>query len=322
MTRQRLIRALLLAILGSVLVYAVLAALTDAQAVASALRDFPLDTLAVMLILTLFGYFMRAVRWRYLTGLVSCPLTFRDAVYIQFSGMTMTVTPGKVGEVLKAYLAQEVCGLRMSRGIAVVFCERLADLFAILVLSVGGVSLLGGGWFGLAIAAVVVVLGTLTASSPRFHEFALHFIESRKWAQRHHASASAISDTTRTVLTPLPLAISVGLAMLSWGAEGIAFALALRALDFTTLGVIPAVAVYAMSTVIGALVFLPGGIGLTEASMAGLLIAAGMPGPDATAATVLIRLVTMWFGVGLGWLVFASRPTLLRGFLGTPDVSA
>ena len=314
-------RALLVAVIASVLVYAALAALTDAQAVTAALRGFPLDTLAAMLVLTLFGYFVRAVRFRYLVGLVGCPLTYRDAVYIQFSGMTMTVTPGKVGEVLKAYLAREVCGLRMSRGVAVVFCERLADLIAVLVLSVGGVSLLGGSWFGLAIAAVVVVLGTLAVSSPRFHEFALRFIESRTWAQRHHASASAISDTTRAILTPRPFAISIGLALISWGAEGIAFALALRALDFTELGIVPAVAVYAMSTVIGALVFLPGGIGLAEASMAGLLIAAGMPGADATAATVLIRIVTMWFGVGLGWLVFASRPALLRGFLGTPDVS-
>ena len=147
-------RALLLAVLGSVLVYAVLAAITDAQAVASALRDFPLTTLAAMVVLTLACYGLRAVRWRFLVGRVNCPLNYRDATYIQFSGMTMTVTPGKLGEVLKAYLAHQICGLRMSRGVAIVFCERLADLIAVLVLSVGGVSLLGGGWLALAIAAL------------------------------------------------------------------------------------------------------------------------------------------------------------------------
>ena len=309
-------RALLLAVLGSVLVYAVLAALTDAQAVASALRDFPLTTLAAMVALTLACYGLRAVRWRFLVGRVNCPLGYRDAAYIQFSGMTMTVTPGKLGEVLKAYLAHQICGLRMSRGVAIVFCERLADLIAVLVLSVGGVSLLGGGWLALAIAALIVALGTLAVSSPRFHELALRFIESRTWARKHHASASAISDTIRTVLTPRPFAAAISIAIVAWGCEGLAFALALRALGFTALGVAPAIAVYAASTVIGALVFLPGGIGLTEVSMAGLLVAAGMAGPDATAATVLIRLVTMWFGVALGWLVFASRPALLRGFLG------
>ena len=322
MTRKHLLRAVLLAALASVLVYAVLAALTDAQAVAAALRDFPLEVLAAMVALTLVCYLLRTLRLRYLVGLVNCPLAYRDAAYIQFSGMTMTVTPGKVGEVLKAYLAREICGLRMSRGVAIVFCERLADLIAVLVLSVGGASLLGGGWFGLAIAMLVVALGTITVSSPRFHEFALRFIESRKWARRHHASASAISDTLRIVLSPRHFATAIGIAIVAWGAEGVAFALSLRALGFTELGVWPAVALYAASTVIGALVFLPGGIGLTELSITGLLVAAGMAGPDATAATVLIRLVTMWFGVGLGWLVFASRPGLLRGFLGMPDSGA
>lgn len=320
MSRSRLLRGLVAAALGSVLVYAVLAGLTDAQAVASALRDFPLDTLAAMLALTLVCYALRAVRFRYLVGRVDCPMSLADAAYVQFSGMTMTVTPGKVGEVLKAYLAKDICGLRMSRGVAVVFCERLADLIAVLVLSVGGVSLLGGGSYSLAVAALVVALGTIGVSSPRFHAFALRYLESREWARRHHASASAISDTIRILLAPRTFASSIGIALVAWGAEGVAFALALRALGFSELGVIPAVAVYAVSTVVGALVFLPGGIGLTEASMTGLLIAAGMDAPSAAAATVLIRVVTMWFGVGLGWAVFATRPATLRAFFAAPSV--
>ena len=85
--------------------------------------------------------------------------------------------------------------------------------------------------------------------------------------------------------------------------------------DFDGLAFAPAVAAYAVSTVIGALVFLPGGVGLTEASLAGLLTAAGASGDVATTATVLIRVATLWFGVALGWAVMLTRPALLRGFL-------
>ena len=102
------------------------------------------------------------------------------------------------------------------------------------------------------------------------------------------------------MLSPRPLIVSALLSCFAWGLEGIAFGLCIRGLGFDGLTMGAAVAVYAISTILGALTFLPGGIGLTEASMAGLLIAAGMAGPDASAATLLIRLVTMWFGVALG----------------------
>jgi len=50
--------------------------------------------------------------------------------------------------------------------------------------------------------------------------------------------------------------------------------------------------------------------------MAGLLIASGMASVDASAATLLIRLVTMWFGIALGWLVLASRPHVMGRLAG------
>ena len=92
----------------------------------------------------------------------------------------------------------------------------------------------------------------------------------------------------------------------------------LLALGFSGLGLASAVAVYALSTIIGALALIPGGIGLTEASMAGMLVLAGMNPADASAATLLIRVVTLWFGVALGWLVFASRPSVLRSLFKPP----
>jgi uncharacterized membrane protein YbhN (UPF0104 family) len=58
--------------------------------------------------------------------------------------------------------------------------------------------------------------------------------------------------------------------------------------------------------------FLPGGLGTSEASSAALLVAlvSGMTGAVATAATIIIRFCTLWFGVTLGlitYLIFERR---------------
>lgn len=312
MNRSRAVRAVMLSALLSALVYAALAALTDAQQVVASLRDFPRTTLAAMVLLTLGCYLTRAVRWRYLSKVMQHPMGVRDSVYVQLSGMTMTVTPGKVGEALKGFLAREITGLPMASGVSLVFAERLADVVAVVALSFGAVGIFANSALGLGFAVAALILGMVALNSERVHAFALDMAVRQPWMRSHRASASTVSHTLRTVLAARPMVVSVLLSAVAWGLEGIAFWLCITGMDFNGLTLASAVAVYAISTLIGAFTFLPGGIGLTEASMAGLLIASGMAGADASAATLLIRVVTMWFGVALGWAVLASRPATLR----------
>ena len=319
MNLRRATRGIIVAAMLSALVYAVLAMLTDTQSIAAALRGFPPPVLGWMVALSLGCYLTRAIRWSYLMQAMDTPMRPRDALYTQISGMTMTVTPGKVGEVLKAYLAREFAGLPMASGVAVVFCERLADLIAVIALSAGAVSVLGSSLPALVVIALAVLGGTALLNSKRFHAIVLRAAERQPWLRTHHGSATVVSDTVQTMLSPKPLVVSALLSCFAWGLEGIAFGLCIRGLGFSGLTMGAAVAIYATSTILGALTFLPGGIGLTEASMAGLLIAAGMSGSDASAATLLIRLVTMWFGVALGWAVLFTRPAVVRKLAGFDD---
>lgn len=299
----------------SALVYAALAAFGDAQAVLSAVRTFPIPALAWMIALTLACYFIRALRWRYLLRVTGHRLGLSDSVYIQLSGMTMTVTPGKAGEVLKAFLAREIADVPMGTGIALVFSERLSDVVAVTALSVGAIGVFSGAEYALGIAAVVLIAGIVVLGSKRAHNFVLTLLSRQSWLREHQDSVGAVSDAIRVAMALRVLALSVGLSALAWASEGIAFAICLRTFGFDGLSVPASVAVYTISTLLGALTFLPGGIGLTEASLAGLLVTSGMSAQDAAAATVLTRVVTLWFGVALGWTVLATRPAMLRALV-------
>src|SRR5262249_28032523 len=70
--------------------------------------------------------------------------------------------------------------------------------------------------------------------------------------------------------------------------------------------------VYAATTVAGALSFLPGGLGMTEAGMLALLLrlGSGIDRGTAAAATFVTRAATLWFAGALGLpalLVYARR---------------
>ena len=89
------------------------------------------------------------------------------------------------------------------------------------------------------------------------------------------------------------------LSVVAWAAEALAFQWILQGLGLDS-GFAFAAFVYAVAMLAGALSFMPGGLGGAEAAMVALLLWAGMPLPDAVAATVLIRLATLWFAVVLG----------------------
>lgn len=313
---RRIVRGLVIAALGSAVVSAVLVVVSDGPAVARALRTFDPLVLVWMLLLGAVGFLVRSLRWGALMRAVGHPVPLRDALYMQVSGQAMTVTPGRVGEVVKPWLAREIAGMRMTRGVTLVFAERVADLIAVCLLALGGLWAIGGAPWVLALGIAVVVAGTALAGSAWFHELALRVVRSRERARKHEASAEAIADTLRRALHWRVLAWSVPASVVAWGLEGIGFALCLEAFGFDVLGALAGVSVYAVATIAGAFSFLPGGIGLTEASMAGILVAVGMPAAAASGATIVTRVATLWWGVALGWIALVSRPALLRRVLG------
>lgn len=319
MNLRKMLRALIVAAFASALVYAVMIFLSDGRQVLAALSRFPFRTFLLMLVLGVGCYVIRALRWRALMRVVGSPMGVTDALYVQLAGQTMSVSPGRVGEVLKPFLSREIAGLPMGRGIALMFAERVADLIAVCLLSLGGLTALGGASLWLMAGLGAIVAGTFVASSGWFHRVALGVIARQDRARRHHESAKAISETIRAALDWRILTWSVSASVVAWGLEGVGFALCLRELGFFELDFASSVSVYAVSTIVGAFTFLPGGIGLTEASMAGILVALGMGASGASAATLITRVATLWWGVVIGWAVIASRPQMLRQVLAMPD---
>ncbi len=319
LSMRRIVRGLVIAALASAVVSALLVALGDGPEVADALRGFEPLTLQWMLLLGAASFVVRAVRWGALMRVAGYPVRTTEALYLHISGQAMGVTPGRVGEIVKPWLARESAGMPMTRGVTLVFAERVADLIAVCVLALGGLSALGGTTWVLATGIAVVVVGTALAGSGWFHGLALRAVRSRERARKREASAETIVNTLASALHLRVLAWSVPASVLAWGLEGVGFALCLRAFGFDTLGMLAGISVYAVATIAGAFSFLPGGIGLTEASMAGVLVAAGMPVAAASGATLIARVATLWWSVALGWVMLASRPALLRRVLGGAD---
>ena len=101
------------------------------------------------------------------------------------------------------------------------------------------------------------------------------------------------------MLSIKPLAVALGLSILAWFAEGAALWLVLRGLD-TSAPIGQSVSIYCAATLLGAITLLPGGLVGTEGGMIALLQQLDLTRTQASTATFIIRLCTLWFAVAIG----------------------
>ena len=109
----------------------------------------------------------------------------------------------------------------------------------------------------------------------------------------------------QTLMGARVLVSTLLLSIVAWGLEAVGTWLILGGFAGVTASLGEATFIYAFSTVAGALTMLPGGLIATESSMIALLeLTTGLvpSGEIASAATLLVRFATLWFGVALGAL--------------------
>jgi uncharacterized protein (TIRG00374 family) len=124
---------------------------------------------------------------------------------------------------------------------------------------------------------------------------------------RFSTSMREFYEGTYLLFRPWPTLIAVSLGTVAWFGEGLAMYVVLLGLGVPAGLQTAAIAVFVLSfsTVIGAVSALPGGLGAAELSITGMLtLLLQIPTSVSTAATLVIRFATLWFGVSLGLLVW------------------
>lgn len=316
------LRRMLWGVVLGVVVYAVLVFSSDAEATFKAMRAIEAKTWAMVLGLVMVNYLLRFIKWQLYLRALGFEVRPYPSLLISLSGMVMSVTPGKLGEVFKSALLHRYdARIAPAASAPVVLVERLTDLLGLVVIGAAGAGLLpyGYGLLGLTVALVIAALGVV--HSPRLVERLL-IMGSR--GPKLTALMTRLGDAYKSAQRLLGMGLLLGttaLSALSWSMEGVAlwiFAQALGGAEGQGLSLLAALAVYAVGTLAGALSFLPGGLVVMEAGLIGGMLAVGMAQDKAQAAalTTLIRLSTLWFGVGLGLVALTCFERWIRARAG------
>lgn len=263
------------------------------------IETFSYDILPLVLALSFINYLIRFVRWQYYLKALRIEIPRSESFGVFMSSLSMSVTPGKMGELVKSYFLKSLNGVPISKSAPIVLAERITDLMSLLVIAMVGAYSIGYDKQFIIICGLVFIAGIAIIANRSLSAGIIRRAGRIRKISKWIKPIETAYESSHTLLTGRVLAVSMMLGLAAWFSECVGFLFVLDGVD-VHFKLLSASFIYSFSTVVGALSFLPGGLGVTDTSLAGLLILAKIPKDAAVAATFIIRGSTLWFAVIIG----------------------
>ena len=281
-----------------------LAAATGWDETKTQLAKLSLSKIVILLALSLINYLLRSARWHLFARRLGLPTGIIQDIRHFLGGFAMSITPGRVGELVRMRWLKRETGWAVERTAPLVLMDRASDLAAMAVILGMSVSLSATGIAGALPVTLLAIALAVVATRPALLSALVTFLykATGRWPRLFGRIRVAARSLKQFTSAPA-LAIALGLGLIGWMAEGYAFYLLLAWLG-ADIGLWMAVAIFVFSTLAGGLTGAPGGVGGAEAAMVALLGMKGVPLEISLPATAIIRITTLWFAIGVGLLVF------------------
>lgn len=296
-------RYLIFSVIFTIVGFGLWIAYRDQEQILAALMQVGWSGFALLCLFSLLNYGLRYWRWRLLLQYLGDHVSGFNSLLCYISGYALTTTPAKVGETIRCLYFKRHYQVHYGHSLAGILTERTTD--AISSMFIAGFAFFGFqhlGWVGIAFTVFIAGVVMLVAK-PGWLTYLAEKLRVIKVALWHKLLdlLPVFLQRSATLFSPQPLSVGIIIALLAWSSEAYAFAWLAHQLGG------PAstwmyMSIFALAMVAGALTFMPGGLGGAEAVLYMLMKATGMGDAEAITATLLCRLATLWFAVGLGLL--------------------
>lgn len=289
-----------IAVLVSVIsLYAGFLILSDLNQIIEKINTLKFDYLLIILLLAPCSWLMLFLRWHILLKNSNINLPFKENIKINLAGYALSVTPGKVGELIKAYFMKTNFGIPQKNTLPLVVMEQFYTLLGLVCVGLFGVWYFDFGFYilGITISILIFILAIIFSSTlfQKIVKISSKIPFLSKYTKEISQSYEIIRQSTKKPIFFKATSLSV----LFWFIESIlvyfvilSFGISFELLKITSM--------YTASIILGAISFLPLGIGVVEGSLAGFFILQKIDVPIALILVITIRIFTRWYAVSVG----------------------
>jgi len=299
---MKLDNRLILILVAVVGIYAIFLFTSDFGIVLEKISNFKINYLPLILFFVSASWIPLIIKWHFLlkNSEVDVPLTKSIAVF--FSGVAFEITPGQIGALIKSQILKTSYNIPRTKTVPIVIVEKVYDLIGAILASVIGIIILGMEFYLIIIAISGLVVIFFFMYHKPASELFFDRITKLKFFSKYVENISEFYEIVKKSTNVKAATICILLALTYWFMVSAAAYYTLIAFDVNILDYLKVLAIYSTSTLLGAISFIPAGIGITEGSIAGLFTLNGIDVSTALILAVMIRIFTLWYSVSVGFI--------------------
>ena len=303
-------RNFLLVVVSMLVLYIVFLIVSDFNVIREKIFDFKTDYLPIILLLAPLSWVIVFFRWHFLLKNSNIIIPKKENFKIYMAGFAMSVTPGKVGELIKSQFLKSKYGVSRKNTLPIIISEYFYHMVGVLVVSIIGVYYFEFSLYIIILTSALIIKTLAIISSENFFKKFVNLISKRNFLKKYVSPISDSHIILKKSTRGKIFIISSGLSIAFWLTEVLIVYFVFLSFNILNFEFFKIAAIYTTSLILGMLSFLPMGVGVVEGSLAGFLNYEGIDISIALTLVILIRIFTRWYGVIVG-LVFMK---LIGGF--------
>ena len=299
---MKLDNRLILILVAVVGIYAIFLFVSDYNIISEKISDFKVNYLPLILFLVTASWIPLIIKWHFLLKNYEVDVPLTKSIAIFFSGVAFEITPGQIGALIKSQILKTSYNIPRTKTVPIVIVEKVYDLIGAILASVIGIIILGMEIYLIAIAISVLAFIFFFMYHKPASELFFNRITKLKFFSKHIENISGFYEIVQKSTNVRAATICILLALAYWFMVSAAAYYTLISFDVNILDYLKVLAIYSTSTLLGAISFIPAGIGITEGSIAGLFTLNGIDVSTALILAVMIRIFTLWYSVSVGFI--------------------
>jgi len=300
---MNLTKKLVLFTIAGIGIYSIILLFSDVSSLYEKLSSFKVEYIPIIIVLIFSSWSALYLRWFLLLKNSQIIIPTKKNFLIYFAGFALAITPAKSGELVKSVILKEKFDIPHSRSVPVVIMERFYDVIGTLIISLLGLWFFGFRSFPVVlIAAAIIVLFFCTIYSTRVFNSFLRLFNKLNFFQKLVTPLLSFQEIVKKSSKSKIAVTSITLTVIYRLIESFAIYFILLGFNIDAIHYLSLAATYSFSIIVGNISFIPGGLGVTEGSLTGLLSLQGIELSTAIGLALVIRLFTLWCAVIVGFV--------------------
>ena len=283
-------------------IYAIFLFISDYNVITEKISNFKINYLPLILLLVSASWVPLIIKWHFLLKNCEIDIPLRKNIAVFFSGVAFEITPGQIGALIKSQLLKTSSNIPRTKTVPIIVAEKVYDLIGAILASIIGIIILGMDFYLIIIAILALAVIFFFMFYRPASEIFFKRITKTKFFSKYVDNMSEFHAIIQKSTNVKAATTCILLGVTYWFIISAAAYYTLMAFDINVLDYLTVLAIYTTSILLGAISFVPAGIGVTEGSIAGLFTLNGIDISTALILSVMIRILTLWFSVCVGFI--------------------